>query len=493
MRDNTHYHYLAFFLFLTLLACRQRGVIDWFRYFPDTGTYSSPAVADLNGDGILDIIIGAGAREDQPADTGIIALDGSTGNLLWSLPTRNQMVGKACFQDINGDGIPEVFIGGRWAEFYALDGKTGRAIWSFFPERIKPDPSYAGWYNFSSAQWIKDQDGDGFSDLVVANGGDSKLLAGDTVRPAGKLLILSSASGNILASITVPDQRETYMSPVVQEISGADHLIYFGSGGETIGGALYQIRLSALMQGDNTQSVQLLHSKNKGFVAPPVLADITQDGSPDIIINSADGEIFAVDGSNHRLLWQHKFPGTESYTVPAPGFFNSDSIPDFFSNFAIGTFPDLRRSVRVMIDGSNGTILFSDTINSFQYASPLSLDLNGDGLDEVLLYSSALKRRQFDEFYYSYIEVIDFVSRQTYALSDSLPATNLASTPWIGDLDGNGSMEMIYSAVKYQDINFNLARPLGLLIGRKALPAGASIRWGAYMGSNGNGKFNWIR
>lgn len=480
----------SLFVVLLLLSCTEKS--DWFRYFPDTGTYSSPVIADLNGDGTGDIIIGAGAKEDQHADTAVIALDGKTGQLLWTIFGRNQYVGSAVVLDITGDGIPDVFIGGRWAEFSAINGANGKVIWSFFPDRTNPDPSYAGWYNFTTAAIIADCDGDGLSDLLVTNGGDSKAEPADTIRPPGKILILSSASGKILSSVTVPDNREIYMPPIcIFDSVSNKNMVYFGTGGETIGGHLYRTTLEAIRSGSIDSAVVLAEAAHKGFVAPPVLADINSDAVPDIIINSAEGKLLAIDGRSDSLCWSVELSGTEAYTIPAVGYFNEDSIPDFFCNFAIGVFPKLQQTVRFMVDGRNGNILFRDTIPAFQYASATAIDLNADGTDEVLLYQSALKRRQFDEHYYSFPQVIDFKSGRVYSMGDSIPATNLASTPWIGDLDGDGSMEMIYAAVKYHDVEFNLARPLGLLIGLQSLNVRPEqpLRWGGYKGSAGNGYF----
>ncbi|MEM9931724.1 MAG: hypothetical protein AAF840_18105, partial [Bacteroidota bacterium] len=75
---------------------------QWTTELPKIGASSSPAAADLNADGIKDIVIGGGAREFQPTETGVAALDGATGKLLWSVPAHNQIVGTPIFKDISG-------------------------------------------------------------------------------------------------------------------------------------------------------------------------------------------------------------------------------------------------------------------------------------------------------------------------------------------------------------------------------------------------------
>src|SRR5687768_5871433 len=217
---------LAFFV----SACRNEKNTNWQTFLPELGTYSSPRVADLNKDGTLDVVMGAGGREDHFSDSAVIALDGKTGKLLWKIPGVNQFVGSAQFSDVTGDGIPDVFIGGRWAELAAIDGSNGNLLWKFFPQRRQPNPADSGWYNFTTPQWVPDQDGDGTKDLIIANGGNALAAPHDANRPAGRLLVLGSRTGNILAQVEVPDGKETYLSVVcLDRANTGNPFVFFGT------------------------------------------------------------------------------------------------------------------------------------------------------------------------------------------------------------------------------------------------------------------------
>ena len=94
-----------------LLAGNNAGLSaqdSWTTTLETVGTFSSPRVADLNQDNVLDIIIGAGREEFQACDSAVIALDGKTGALLWKVPAKDQIFGSAIFEDLNEDG----FVGG---------------------------------------------------------------------------------------------------------------------------------------------------------------------------------------------------------------------------------------------------------------------------------------------------------------------------------------------------------------------------------------------
>lgn len=479
-------------IILLICSCSPPKQRSWLRYIENTGTYSSPRMIDLNNDGILDIIIGAGGKEEAHSDTAVIALDGATGQTLWTISGSNQYVGSAIFSDITGDAIPDIFIGGRWAQLGAINGATGKFVWSFFPERTKPDGSDGGWYNFTTPQFIPDQDNDAIDDIIIANGGNARAAAGDTNRPAGRLLVLSSATGKMLANVVVPDGKETYMSVVCEERPDRNWNILFGTGGETIGGHLYRTTLKDIMAGNIAGAKIIAGSERKGFVSSPVLADINRDGVKDIIVNAVDGQMLAINGATDSILWKVNFPGTEAYTVPAIGLFNEDAIPDLFANYAIGTFPKLNWSIRFMVNGKTGKIEYQDTIPSFQYASAVAADLDGDGYDEAIMNQAELKRKQFEDVYYSYLLAFDFRNHHNYSVGDTIRATNLASTPWIGDMDKDGKYDIIYSAVKYQDVKFDLEQPLGLWIGRLATgkEIKGQVKWGAFMGSNYRSNFD---
>jgi len=463
----------------------------WYAYLNNVGTYSSARTVDLNNDKVLDIVLGAGGKEEEHSDTAVVALDGATGRMLWAVPGDNQNVGSAIFEDIDNDKVPDVIIGGRWAQLNAISGATGKVLWSFFPERKRKDGADGGWYNFTTPQFVPDQDGDGMADLLIANGGDAHAAPYDPHRPCGRLLVLSAKTGKILAQVQMPDGKETYLSVVCEPKGDKDRLVFFGTGGETLGGHLYRTTLQAIMKGDIHDAKVLATGASKGFVSSPVLVDLNGDGIREVVVNAVDGRMLAIDGATDSLLWQVNFPGTEAYTIPAIGNFTGDSIPDFFSNYAIGVFPKLTRSIRFMVDGRTGRIGYLDTIPSFQYASPVTADLDGDGYDEAIVHQSELKKQQNSMVYSSYLLAFDFRNHRTFPLGDTIQATNLACTPWIGDLDGDNKYDIIYSAVKYENALFDLQQPLGLLIGRYKtnIDIKRPAAWGAFMGSKYTGVF----
>ncbi|WP_117883222.1 outer membrane protein assembly factor BamB family protein [Aureibaculum luteum] len=475
---------LLLFLFLSSHSLMAQNT--WAKILPGIGSFSSPRIADLNNDKVGDIILGAGRKEFQACDSAVVALNGKTGELLWKVHAKDQIFGSAALQDITGDGILDVLINGRSAELIAINGQTGKVLWRF----IKPKGEEKEWFNFYNPQFIRDQNNDGQKDILISNGGDVLAEPNDPNRPTGHLVIINSKTGNVISKAPMPDGGEIYMSvSVLPHKSETFKNVIFGTGGETIGGNLYVTSISEIKSGDLSKSIKLATSEKKGFVGPGAWADINEDGHHDIIANSVDGRLMAFDGITHKSIWTVTVPDTEAYGSVAIGLFNDDNIPDVFVSYAQGVWPDLGWSKQIMVNGKNGTIEFEDTLGFYQMSSPVAVDLNNDGKDEALLPMNYQVKNEFQmKFFHNNIIAIEFTEKVAAELDLQYEGNNLSSTPWIGDLDGNGYLDIVYlhgTNVK-KTYTFD-----GLRINRidTKFPITGKIRWGSYMGSDYNGVF----
>ena len=463
---------------------------DWQQSVAEVGSASSPRAADFNGDDVLDIVIGAGGKEFRETEYGVLAFDGADGSLLWHQPARNQITGSAVFQDINEDSIPDVIIGGRSAILYALDGRDGSLLWEYLPDYEGMDAvNDTSILNFFTPQFIPDVDNDQMEDLLVSYGGFVKATAGVTDRPAGSLMVISSRDGKLVAKATVPDGLETYTSPVIHDFAGNGALsILFGTGGETINGYLYLAKLEDVLKEDLSGAVVLDSGLGKGFIAPPVLTDINQDGTADIVANAVNGRMLAIDGSSHQKIWETSLgPGYEVYTMPAPGHFvGDDETPDFFASFGYGVWPSTKFTLNILLDGRDGSLISKDTLGTFQYASPMVFDFTEDGHDDILVTANlsmigaegGVSRR-----YGNQMKVFDVREKFILAFEESKFGSNLGSTPLITDLDNDGKVDII-SCYMSDAENFYSFKELRLERRELDISIEQPIRWGAYMGSN---------
>lgn len=475
---------------------KKKTAVAWENALPVLGSLSSPRATDLNGDGTLDLVIGAGANERQKSDKAILAFDGKTGAILWQQSANDQVFGSPTFLDVTNDGVEDVFIGGRGNTLKALDGKTGTEIWAYQYHFENDSILQYARFNFYNSVLTPDQNGDGFQDLLIQCGGNIKAAPSSLEnRFPGVLILFSSKSGQIIAADTMPDGMESYMTPLYVRQPDQKDYIVFGSGGETFGGHLYIARLEDLLNRQLSSKATIIAEESEhGFIAPPVLADVNADNYLDIIAISHASTLLAIDGKSRQVIWKQKIVGTESSNSFAVGYFNKDKTPDFFTFVSKGAWPENTGSLQIMLDGRNGNVLFRDSIGCTGFSSPVAYDLNKDGLDEVIIsvneYNCALGfNKQSHKSILNRLIGINFADNSIIPIDQSSGYKNIFTTPWIGDIDDDRYLDIVYCQY------FNPSTDLMVFLGMKMKRIDASIKmkkpmvWGAYMGSEGNGVF----
>jgi len=308
-------------------------------------------------------------------------------------------------------------------------------------------------------------------------------------------MVFDAKSGSILAADTMPDGQETYMSPIAFTQPGEqDPTIVFGSGGETLEGHLYVAKLSSLMKRSLGDAKIVASETGHGFVATPSVADINGDGVLDIVAISHASTAFAIDGKDYHVIWKLNVPGTECSNSFAVGYFTDDRTPDFFTFVSQGEWPNNTGSLQIMINGATGAIEHRDDIGCTGFSSPVVYDLNNDGRDEAILSvntfdcSKGFVTESIDEITNSVI-AINFKTGQQQTIDEAQGFKNIFSTPWIGDMDNNGYLDIVYSRYFSRG---GLLVFLGMRTKRVELPIRIreKVRWGEYMGSKRDGVFD---
>lgn len=131
----------------------QTGRVKWIKQFQIT-LQCTPSVADVNGDFRLEIV--------AADDSGVICIDGAGGNVSWThsyasnQPTvLGSMDSSAALADIDGDGRLEIIVGASDRKLHILNAEDGSAR-SIFPvqQPIQSSPA------------IADIDSDGKAEIV---------------------------------------------------------------------------------------------------------------------------------------------------------------------------------------------------------------------------------------------------------------------------------------------------------------------------------------
>lgn len=482
---------------LSLVACSTKKTeLTWSKSFNKIGSQSSPKATDLNQDGILDIIMGAGENEYQASNKGIIALNGVDGQILWEHPCTDQVYGSATLLDVTNDGIEDVFIGGRSNQFYAINGATGESIWQWNYDYENDSVLKYAKYNFQNAVTIPDQNDDGLEDLLVVTGGNAKAEPNTMKnRFPGVLMILSSSDGKIIAADSMPDGMESYMTPLYFEQPDGSQNIVFATGGETINGRLYKASLTSL-KNNNISSAKVIakDTSGHGFIAPSVAVDFNNDGFLDVAAISHGSYIFCIDGKTNKSLWQKNIPNTESSNGFALGNFNQDDTPDLFTFVSEGVWPESKGSVQIMLDGKTGETLYQNNLGCTGFSSPVIYDINDDGIDEAII---SINEYDCDQGFVgsgkldvtTRLVALDFRTKTVQTIDELKRFKNIFSTPYIGDIDNDGYLDIVHC--QYFSPNADLLSFLGMQVKRisTSIKLNKPVAWGEYMGPKGKGVF----
>lgn len=101
------------------------GSVKWAHFVSRAVIWSSPALADLNGDGALDVVVGTGLYYTGSEAYKEIAINGKTGAVMWEAPTQGIPVGSPAVGEIDSSRAgPEVvtMTEGGWLYSWNADG-----------------------------------------------------------------------------------------------------------------------------------------------------------------------------------------------------------------------------------------------------------------------------------------------------------------------------------------------------------------------------------
>lgn len=364
---------LALILLLTLNATFPPNVSFTdapFSPMPVDNGPSSVALVDLNGDGILDLVVVGGSSNSVSTFLG--KGDGTfTPGPNSPRATDASLSIAVAVGDFNGDGKPDVVAsdlpGGLTGLFNGLTGSVGGNV-SFLAGLgtgglATHNDSGTG-ANFPAALAVGDFNGDGKLDLAVANLNDGTVTImlgnGDGTFSQGQ----AYSVGNHPTSVAAADfNLDGKLDLAVTDASDDAVSILFGNGDGTFTAA------------SNTITV---HSRPVAVVS----ADFNGDGKPDLAVAgllSSTVTVLLGDGKGN-FTSSNNFPVGRNPNALVVGDFNNDGKQD------LAVVNRLSEMVSVLLGNGDGT--FKTYRNFSVEASPVAIaagDLNGDGKTDLVV------------------------------------------------------------------------------------------------------------
>ena len=302
---------------------------------------SGNAVVDLDGDGNNEVIVG-GSDSLVHAFT----LDGTE---LAGFPyaTGNWIVGAPAVGDIDNDGDQEVVVTSRDRMIHVIqhDG-SGEAV------------AEASSYLLSTPA-LDDLDNDG--DLeIVAGGFGYDVLAVHHDGTALDNFPLTIDGGRMSTGAAIADLNGDGSKDLVLG-TWSDSVFAYDLNGDLLSGF----------------PVDLVSN----VAAPPIIADIDNNGSLEILVGQDGGYFYAIahDGS---VMWTQRLSAASIRTTAAVCDFNGDGNLEII-------YTTLAGLVNVLDHEGNTVSGWPQSLGGACYSSPVIADLDGDGTSEIIVGSSS--------------------------------------------------------------------------------------------------------
>ena len=355
--------------------------------------------ADVTGDGVADLLVGAPGADCTASNDGeVLVYSGSDGSLFESFCGLSEALGAGlCYVgDVDGDGVPDLWIGApnyqspttgtATGRAYLHSGATGALITRFDGE--------ATYDAFGSAlTGLGDVDGDGVADLLVA----SEMHTVGTMSGAGRVYLYSGAT---LALLRTHDGA-----------AQADHFGHSLAGvGDADGDGVDDYAIGAILYGANdTGSVQLFSGRSGALLWSLTGArqfsqlgvgiagglDWNGDGFADVIVGSPEnyptlGRVEVHSGFDGSLLASGTGQAGEGFgkSVANVGDMNGDGYPEIFvgaPDNSLGAFAIGRASLR---SGRTLRELYdfeAPIVVAYELGAAVSggFDVDGDGIPDL--------------------------------------------------------------------------------------------------------------
>ncbi len=396
------------FVYIPHVSGQLSITLKWRENAGTGSTWIGPLAADLNNDGLMEIVItGKSGGEGR-----IAAVDPISGNVIWSQPYGGDHVPCEII-DLNKDDIPEIlmapqYINGSSGGVLALHGNNGSVYW------YNPNAGGKGTYIA-----VADINADGYPEIYAARGGkitaqtyDGNIFASIwTYYPCWGGMTIGDTDFDGVFEVYLAERSESYPS--------------YPSGGRGL----------RAFWADNLTEIWA-HPDILCSSQAPVLADVDKDGDLEIIVMQQSGGGFGVintDGSvntyNGIYRKQFRIPGT---TRGHQGLTVADVDDD--GNLEAIQCGDANHNayppeIFDLVDWKLDAKLPFPSIDP-----PAVADIDGDGKLEII----ATNARNVTIFKYNQ-------TAANYDIIYTIPLARAQSFSIVQDIDGDGNLELVFN------------------------------------------------
>jgi pSer/pThr/pTyr-binding forkhead associated (FHA) protein len=345
---------------------------------------TTPALADINGDKFLDVIV-------ADAHGFILALDGQEGKLIFEAQMADRVLAPPVAGDLTGDGFSDVVVAGNAGRVVAVNGQ-GRILW-----KTEKDLQLGAIIN---RPVLEDLNGDKRVDIIVPTA-EMGLVAIDGHRG---WLIWDTREMTLGKCIT---------SPIRVDVNNDGTMDFIAA---TNKGQVLTVTTR------NSKPWKLWEAKvpSNGY-ASPLFMEVQKKGL--VVIATDHKGVFAFDALNGNRVW-HALCDSKFFASPLASDVNGDHVPDVILAAEDGKL--------IILNGLTGDTIWQSALNNGLQATPGLFDVDNDGLRDLIVADGG-----------GGLQVLNITDGHHELNLAITGADSFAASPVMGDVNNDRMLEVV--------------------------------------------------